>query len=78
MLIIRAMKQAALIQAIEIAGGASALANALGISQEAVSQWRRVPHGRVFAVERLTGVSRHELRPDVYPLEDANPHEVVG
>lgn len=63
------MKQAALIKAIEAAGGATALGLALRISQEAVSQWRRVPAARVLDVERVTGISRHELRPDIYPVE---------
>lgn len=44
------------------------LAKRLGISAQAISQWRRVPVERVLEVERLTGVSRHELRPDIYPL----------
>ena len=47
------------------------LAVELGITHSAVSQWRRVPAERVLAVERLTGVSRHDLRPDLYPQEAA-------
>lgn len=52
-------------------GGPSALAAALSqsgerISSQAVSKWFRVPAERVLEVERLTGVSRYELRPDVY------------
>lgn len=45
------------------------LANGLGISPSAVSMWDQVPSGRVLEVERLTGVSRHDLRPDLYPVE---------
>jgi len=49
------------------------LADQLGITQGAVSQWLRrgVPPGRVIAIERATGgkVTRHELRPDLYPIE---------
>ena len=42
----------------------------------AAGQWRRVPAERVLEVERLTGVSRHELRPDLYPppIEAPSPH----
>ena len=43
-----------------------ALADALGLSKQAVYQWDRVPATRVLDVERLTGISRHELRPDLF------------
>jgi DNA-binding transcriptional regulator YdaS (Cro superfamily) len=51
--------------------GPSALARALSesgrpLSPQAVSLWTKVPPERVLEVERLTGVSRHELRPDVF------------
>lgn len=46
------------------------LANELGISAQAISQWKRVPVERVLEVERITGVSRHELRPDIYPPKE--------
>lgn len=49
------------------AGGPAALAKALGgVSSQAVSQWKKVPAERVLDVERITGISRHELRPDVF------------
>jgi DNA-binding transcriptional regulator YdaS (Cro superfamily) len=53
--------------AIEKAGGTAEMAKMLGISSQAISQWVRVPVNRVLAVEALTQVPRHELRPDVYP-----------
>ena len=49
------------------AGGDAKLARELGISIQAVWQWKRVPVTRVLDVERITGVPRHELRPDFYP-----------
>jgi DNA-binding transcriptional regulator YdaS (Cro superfamily) len=53
------------------AGGASGLARALGgISPQAVSQWDRVPAERVIQVEKVTGIARHQLRPDIYPPEN--------
>jgi TorA maturation chaperone TorD/DNA-binding transcriptional regulator YdaS (Cro superfamily) len=52
--------------AIEAAGGVGALARGLSISQPSVSGWTRVPADRVLAIESLTGVSRRELRPDLY------------
>ena len=41
----------------------------MGVSAAAVSKWRRVPAERVIAVERITGIPRRELRPDIYPDE---------
>jgi DNA-binding transcriptional regulator YdaS (Cro superfamily) len=52
------------------AGGPSALAEKLGgLTSQAVSQWKRIPAGRVIAVEQITGIPRHELRPDLYPAD---------
>jgi DNA-binding transcriptional regulator YdaS (Cro superfamily) len=53
------------------AGGTVALAAALSLSgvpirPQAISQWTRVPAERCLDVERLTGISRHVLRPDVF------------
>jgi TorA maturation chaperone TorD len=57
-------------KAVQAAGGASALARALGISQPAISSWKRIPAERVLAIESITGISRSELRPDLYPQQD--------
>jgi len=67
-------RQDALRKAIKNAGGQVALAKALGLkSQGSISNWllrdKRVPAERVLEVERATGVSRHDLRPDLYPRE---------
>ena len=53
-------------KAIEAAGGIRALARALGISHQAILQWRRVPAERVVEVEEVTGVPREILRRDLY------------
>lgn len=42
------------------------LAEELHISPSAISMWQRVPADRVLEVERITGISRHDLRPDVF------------
>lgn len=67
--------ESALAKAIEIAGGQSALAVAIGTKQQNVWWWlnrkRAVPAEFVLPIERATSgrVSRHELRPDLYPSE---------
>jgi TorA maturation chaperone TorD len=53
-------------QAIRAAGGVTALARRLGISQPSISNWSRVPAERVLAVEAATGTGRAILRPDLY------------
>jgi DNA-binding transcriptional regulator YdaS (Cro superfamily) len=55
-----------LTRAIETAGSMGKLARILGISQQAVSQWREVPTRHIIAIERATGVPREVLRPDLY------------
>lgn len=49
--------------------GGTALAQLLGLTAPAISAWGgEVPIGRVLEVEKATGIPRHVLRPDVYPL----------
>lgn len=43
------------------------IARALKITRGAVAKWKKVPAERVLAVEAFTGISRHDLRPDIYP-----------
>lgn len=63
----------ALISAVDAAGGQSALGRICGVGQPAVWKWlqssKRLPGEHVLAVETATGVSRHHLRPDLYPLD---------
>jgi DNA-binding transcriptional regulator YdaS (Cro superfamily) len=53
-------------RAIEAVGSISQLARLLGMSQQAVSEWRRVPAHRIRQVEAVTGIPREKLRPDLY------------
>lgn len=46
-------------------GGGSAMAKICGVTRSGVSQWRIAPAGRVLQIEKASGVSRHELRPDI-------------
>lgn len=61
------MRSESLRAAIRRAGSVAALAKKLGVTPQAVSQWENVPAFQVLAVEKATGVPRHELRPDLYP-----------
>lgn len=55
-------------------GTQTAFADAIGASQQLVSYWllhrRELPAEYVLATERAVGISRHELRPDLYPREE--------
>lgn len=46
------------------------VANEIGVTTAMWSRWetgnRQVPAERVLDIERITGISRHELRPDVF------------
>lgn len=77
------MRAAVIEEAVRAAGGIGALARSLGISQPAVSSWKRVPSDRVLAVEALTGVPRSILRPDLYPggervLDEGEPGDELN
>lgn len=47
-------------------GNMATLARELGITRAAVAQWDKIPAERCLTIERLTGISRYELRPDIY------------
>lgn len=58
----------ALKRAMEVVGGGKALGRAVGVSGVAVQKWlrKRIPAERCAAVEKITGVSKKELRPDLW------------
>lgn len=58
----------ALERAVKAAGGRRQLAEAIGVSRQNIYKWRKVPAEQVMKVEKVTGVPRSELRPDIYPL----------
>jgi DNA-binding transcriptional regulator YdaS (Cro superfamily) len=59
--------------AVARAGSQSALARVCGVSQTAVWKWlqstKRLPAEYCLTVEAATGVSKHLLRPDIYPAD---------
>lgn len=66
------MSTEALKRACELAGGQKSLADRIGTTQSQVWYWlmrskRGVPAEFVLPIERETGVSRGDLRPDLWP-----------
>lgn len=61
----------AMLKAVRAMKSRAELARQMKVSSPSIIQWERgrVPAERVLQIERLTGVSRHELRPDIYPHE---------
>ena len=45
----------------------------VGVNKATATRWAqyRVPAERIPEVEAKTGISRHDLRPDLFPREDA-------
>ncbi|KQS50949.1 transcriptional regulator [Sphingomonas sp. Leaf198] len=66
----------ALRRAVEAMGSQSAVARLLGVSQPSVWKWlskaKALPAEHVLAIEAATGISKHELRPDIYPAADSD------
>jgi len=64
----------------EKVGGLGKLATGLGIRHQAFYSWKKVPSARVLDFERLTGISRHTVRPDIYgpasPTPGAGPDDL--
>lgn len=69
------MSISALERAVELAGSQSKFATAVGTSQQLVSYWlandKPLPAEFVLTAEAALGLSRHDLRPDIYPRERA-------
>ncbi|MDO6718837.1 YdaS family helix-turn-helix protein [Psychrosphaera sp. 1_MG-2023] len=54
---------------VDAAGGTQKqLAEALGITEQAIGKWKnkKIPASRIVELENLLGVPRQELRPDLY------------
>ena len=67
----------ALKAAIDALGSQVALSALIGVGQPAISKWlakgSQLPPEYVLTVERATGISKHDLRPDIYPRDLVSP-----
>lgn len=63
----------ALQKAVVECGTAAELSRRIGVTAQAINQWKVAPPLRVLEIERATDgkVSRHQLRPDMYPTEQS-------
>ena len=52
-------------------GSRKAIAREIKVSYQAVCKWRRVPERHCKKLERLTGISKHEMRPDIWGPEES-------
>lgn len=55
---------------VDAAGGLTKLAGLIGVKHQSLYSWKRIPAERVLELERLTQISRHDLRPDLYPRDE--------
>jgi len=57
------------------AGGLSKLAATLGVNYRTFHGWKRVPSRHCVKFSEVSGISLHELRPDIYPNNFENPKQ---
>jgi DNA-binding transcriptional regulator YdaS (Cro superfamily) len=65
-------RRAALAKACEAVGGETRLAELIGKTRSHVTTWKyrgMIPADQAIPIEKASGVSRHVLRPDLYPVE---------
>lgn len=56
--------------AIDAAGSQRELARLLGIHHTAITYWQKIPDKWILPIERVTGVDRAILRPDLYNRQE--------
>lgn len=65
----------------QVGKAADEVAREAGVTLAMWSRWetgaRQVPPARVLDVERITGISRHDLRPDVFGVKP-QPERMAG
>lgn len=52
--------------ACEEAGGMRALGRAMGIPYQSIQAWKEIPAQHILTIERVTGIPREQLRPELY------------
>lgn len=62
---------AGLVAAKKAAGSGAALGRLLGCTKDAVNTWKVIPLNRMIEIERVTGVDREILRPDIFDRGEA-------
>ncbi|WP_395391433.1 transcriptional regulator [Novosphingobium sp. BL-8A] len=71
-----------LARAVRKVGSQSAFGRLLGRRQSTIYGWLKnetpIPAKHVLVVEAATGISRHELAPDIYPIELQMPVPMSG
>lgn len=60
-------------EAISRVGTLAKFAKACGITVQAVCLWSHVPINQVLKVERVTGIPREQLRPDIFGAPRPRP-----
>jgi DNA-binding transcriptional regulator YdaS (Cro superfamily) len=71
-------KDPALIDLIVRAGSMSDLGRSLGVSRSAVHYWRQVPIRHILAIEKIYGIPRQALRPDLYGDDQGKEKDLAG
>lgn len=70
----KAERRAALAAACESVGGEAKLAELIGKTRSHISTWKfrgMIPPEQAIPIERVSGISRSVLRPDLYPVSEA-------
>ena len=76
------LNDSALARAVRAVGTQTAFGVLIGKRQSVINDWLRqdkeLPAEYVFTVEAATGISRHDLRPDIYPREEGPAAPAAG
>lgn len=48
------------------AGGPLAVSKVLGITSQAVTQWKKIPPQHCLDIEKISNYNRHDMRPDIF------------